>query len=158
MNLTSIHEDTGIRSLASLSGLRICVAMNCSVGHRQGLDLAWLWLWLWCGPAATALIQSLAWGNSICCGWGPKKTTTKKRVQFSDFWYIHKIVPTLSLSNSRTYSSLQKGNSCQLEVFFPFSSNIPRKPWIYFLFLYICLVWIFHINGIIQYMAFCVFL
>ena len=33
--------------------------MSCGVGRRHGLDL--VWLWLWCGPAATALIQLLAW-------------------------------------------------------------------------------------------------
>ena len=31
--------------------------MSCGVGHRYGLDLAWLWLW----PAAVALIRPLAW-------------------------------------------------------------------------------------------------
>ena len=33
--------------------------MSCSVGGRQGLDLALLWLRLW--PAAATLIQPLAW-------------------------------------------------------------------------------------------------
>ena len=33
--------------------------MSCGVGGRHGLDLALLWLW--CRPAATALIQLLAW-------------------------------------------------------------------------------------------------
>ena len=33
--------------------------MSCGVGHKLGLDLAWLWLWLW--PVATALIQPLDW-------------------------------------------------------------------------------------------------
>ena len=47
-----------VQSLASLSGLRIHVAMNCGVGHRRGLDLALLWLW--CRPTAAALIQPLA--------------------------------------------------------------------------------------------------
>ena len=31
--------------------------MSCGVGHKLGLDLAWLWLW----PVATALIQPLDW-------------------------------------------------------------------------------------------------
>ena len=33
--------------------------MSCGVRHRHGLDLALLWLWY--RPAATALIQSVAW-------------------------------------------------------------------------------------------------
>ena len=48
-----------VRSLASLSGLRIHVAVSCGVRHRYNSDLALLWLWR--RPAATALIQPLAW-------------------------------------------------------------------------------------------------
>ena len=33
--------------------------MSCGVGRRLGSDLALLWLW--CRPAATALIEPLAW-------------------------------------------------------------------------------------------------
>ena len=33
--------------------------MSCGVGHRNSSDLALLWLWH--RPAATALIQPLAW-------------------------------------------------------------------------------------------------
>ena len=33
--------------------------MSCGVGNRHGSDPALLWLWL--RPAATALIQPLAW-------------------------------------------------------------------------------------------------
>ena len=33
--------------------------MGCGVGHRCNSDPALLWLW--CRPAATALIQPLAW-------------------------------------------------------------------------------------------------
>ena len=45
--------------------------MSCSVGHRCGFDPALLWFW--CRPAATALIQPLAWELSYAAG-GPKKT------------------------------------------------------------------------------------
>ena len=37
--------------------------MSCGVGHRYGLDLAFLWLWH--RLAAAALIQPLAWGTSL---------------------------------------------------------------------------------------------
>ena len=45
---------TQVQSLASLSELRISIAMSSGVGHRCGLDLAFLWLW--CRPAAAAPI------------------------------------------------------------------------------------------------------
>ena len=47
-----------MRSLASISGLRIRVAASCSIGHRCSLDLELLWLWY--RPAAATLIQLLA--------------------------------------------------------------------------------------------------
>ena len=34
-----------VRSLASLSGLRIIIAVSCGVGHRCSLDLVLPWLW-----------------------------------------------------------------------------------------------------------------
>ena len=48
-----------VQSLTSLSGLRICVAVNCGVGCRHGSDS--MLLWLWCRPAAVAPIRLLAW-------------------------------------------------------------------------------------------------
>ena len=50
---------TQVPSLAPLSGLRIqhCCELWCS--RRHGSDL--VLLWLWSRPAATALIQPLAW-------------------------------------------------------------------------------------------------
>ena len=40
--------------------------MSCGVGRRLSLDLALLWLW--CRPAATALIQPLAWEPPYAMG------------------------------------------------------------------------------------------
>ena len=58
-NSTSILEDVGlIPGLAQWvkgSG----VAMNCSIGHRCGLDL--VLLWLWCRLAAAAPFRPLVW-------------------------------------------------------------------------------------------------
>ena len=48
-----------VRSLASLSGLRIWRCHELCVGHRRGLDLALLWLWR--RLAATTPIRPLAW-------------------------------------------------------------------------------------------------
>ena len=38
-----------VQSLASLSGLRIQLAVSCGIGCRRGLDLMLLWLWYCCG-------------------------------------------------------------------------------------------------------------
>lgn len=77
-------------------------------------------------------------------------------VQFTDFQYIHKILQQLLLSNCRRFSSFPK------ETLYPLSGHSPfhahPSPWqslIYFLSLWVCLFWKFHINGIIQCMVFC---
>ena len=49
------------------------VAVSCGVGCRQGLDLAWLWLW----PAATALVQPLAWEHPYAAGVALKRQKKK---------------------------------------------------------------------------------
>lgn len=54
-------------------------------------------------------------------------------------------------TNSRTFSSLQKETLWLLAV----TSYRPWQPLICFLSLRICLFWIFHLNGIIQCVAFC---
>ena len=47
-----------VRSLTSLSGLKIGIAVSCGVGLRRGSDPTLLWLW--CRLAAVALIRPLA--------------------------------------------------------------------------------------------------
>jgi len=59
-----------VRSLASLSGLRIWRCHSCGVGRRCGLDPALLWLW--CRLAAAAPIRPLAWEPPCAMG-GEKK-------------------------------------------------------------------------------------
>ena len=48
-----------VRSLASLSGLRILRCCGCGVDGRRGSDPVLPWLWY--RPAATALMAPLAW-------------------------------------------------------------------------------------------------
>ena len=55
--------------------------MSCSVGHRLGLDPAWLWLWLWPRLAATALIRPLAWDLPYAMGAALKKKCIIKKVK-----------------------------------------------------------------------------
>ena len=77
--LVSIHEDAGSTpGPASLSGLRIGVAVSCGAGHRRNSDLVWLWLWLWCRPAAIAPIQPLAWEPPYAMGAALQKLKLKK--------------------------------------------------------------------------------
>ena len=53
--------------------------MSSGVGHRQGSDPALLWLW--CRPAATALIQPLAWEPPHAVGAALKRQKTKTNKQ-----------------------------------------------------------------------------
>ena len=77
------------------------IAVSCGVGHRCGLDLAWLWLWH--RLAATALITPLAWGSPYATGAAlkgqkrPKKPKTKKKKKT--------LLPSMSLSLSLSLST-----------------------------------------------------
>ena len=55
--------------------------MSCGVGHRHGFDPTLLWLWY--RPAATTLIQPLAWESPYAKGAALKRKKEKK-----DFPYV----------------------------------------------------------------------
>ena len=57
--------------------------MSCDVGHRHGSDLALLWLWH--RPAATALIQPLAWEALYAVGAALEK---KKKILNEYHWCL----------------------------------------------------------------------
>ena len=59
---------TQVQSVASISGLRIGIAVSCGVGRRWGSDPVLLLLCLWHRWAATALMQPLAWGLQYAAG------------------------------------------------------------------------------------------
>ena len=54
--------------------------MSCGIGQRRGSDLALLWLWH--RPAATALIQLLAWEPPYAASVALKRQKKKK-----DYFY-----------------------------------------------------------------------
>jgi len=66
-----------VRSLASLSGLRIqrCYELWCR--SQTHLDL--VLLWLWCRLAAAAPIKPLAWEPPYAAGAALKRQKTKKK-------------------------------------------------------------------------------
>ena len=75
-NMTSSHEEDG-----SIPGLTqqvkdLALPMSCGVGHRRSLDPELLWLWI--RPAATALIQPLAWELPYAEGAAPEKAKRQK--------------------------------------------------------------------------------
>ena len=51
--------------------------MSGGVGHRHGLDLAWLWLW--CRPAGVAPIRPLAWEPPYATHAALKRPPKKKK-------------------------------------------------------------------------------
>ena len=92
-------------SLASLSGLRIRLAMSYGVGRRCGSDPEFLWLW--CRPAAVALIRPLVW-ELLCHRCGPKKTK-KLFIDFSclntEFAWFFLLI---EFSSSKVFKSVGK--------------------------------------------------
>ena len=70
-NLTNIHEDVGLIPGLSQWVKGYSIASRCSVGHRQGSNMALLWLW--------HRLATPSLGTSICHRCGLKKIKEKKK-------------------------------------------------------------------------------
>ena len=101
---------TRVPSLASLSGLRIPLAVGCGVGRRRGWDLAWLWH----RPAAVAPTQPLAWELAYAAG--AALNSRKKRNEGSEW---------LAFSSKGKASGSDPGPSVHEMVL-----NTMQKKWI----------------------------
>ena len=86
-NPNSVCEDAG-SILASLSGLRIGIAVSCGVGRRCSSDL--VMLWLWCRLAAAAPNCPLAWEPPYAASAAlkTKKKKKKKKEQKKQAWAL----------------------------------------------------------------------
>ena len=69
-------KNTGEKKIVSEQEYHDGIAMSCGVGRRCTLDLTWLWLWH--RPAATGLIQPLAWEPPYAAGVALKRLKKKK--------------------------------------------------------------------------------
>ena len=67
---------TWVRSLASLSGLRIWSCHELGIGHRHSSNP--LLLWLWRRLVATVLIEPLAWEPPFAAGAALKEKKSNK--------------------------------------------------------------------------------
>ena len=76
-----------VRSLASLSGLRICCC--CKLRCRLQLGSDPVLLWLWCRPAAAAPIWRLAWELPYATGGALKRKKKNKRwSSYGNTWAV----------------------------------------------------------------------
>ena len=99
-----------VRSLASLSGLRIqyCRDLWCRLQMQLGSGVAVAVMWA--NSYSSVLTPNL--GTSICCGCGPKKEQKKKVLNYSTLEII--ICITLHLFDMQyPYTLLSSGKSGQ---------------------------------------------
>ena len=68
--------------------------MNCSVGHRRGLDLARLWY----RPAAVAPVRPLAWKLPYAVGTALKRQKINKNKNEACMLFVYNSLVLISLS------------------------------------------------------------
>ena len=98
-----------LQSLASLSGLRIRVAMTCGIGRRCGSDPALLCLW--CRLAAVALIRPLAWKPPYATGAALKSKKKKGRKKETHIW-AQAMLFGLGCGDFRPFQQMELGCIC----------------------------------------------
>ena len=98
--------------LASLSKLRIGIAVSCGVGHRLSSDLVLLWLWY--RAAAVAPFRPLAWEPPYAAGVALKRPKKKKNLWlYSAYGSSQALNPSYSCnlwhscSNARSFNPLR---------------------------------------------------
>ena len=86
-NPTRDHEVAGLVPCLAQWVKGSGIAMSYGVGCRRGSDPELLWLW--CRPAATALIQPLAWEPPYAAGAAQEtaKKTKKKKKKYQSYSY-----------------------------------------------------------------------
>ena len=95
--------------------------MSCGIGHSHSLDPELLWLW--CRPAATALIQSLAWELPHAVGLALKQTNkqTKSACLIAEYFRVVRfkfcIIVIVVSCKTYKYLDIQSGHQhCQQGV------------------------------------------
>ena len=81
-----------VQSPASLSGLRIGIAVSCGVGCRRSSEPELLWLW--CKLAAVALIRPLAWESPYAAGAALKSNKKKKSTIIKNTYTSFLLLPS----------------------------------------------------------------
>ena len=102
------------------------VAMGCGMGSRCGSDPKLLWLW--CRPAATALIQPLAWEPPYAKGEALKSQQRQKKQKTKNKSVHTSLVPrTPKLSIKQIMVLLYNGTYSGIKVNKPPTSNYPGE-------------------------------
>jgi len=116
-----------VRSLASLSGLKIQHCHELWRRSKTQLEL----LWLWCRPAATTLIRPPAWESPYATGVALKRRKTKKEKINKLFSLLHSEASKAQVSCGRPQwgTKLSQGHMATKPLFFHQATSITWNRW-----------------------------